>query len=187
MATAVAYDQWEDAGLAFSEDQLKNFSPTLVAAARVNWMVEQIPIVLRRADLAGLPKWWQEVARKMEDVMGWYCVVAVLPAVDRVDLHSLVNAGTPAERKKQTLAAHSLGTEMEFLNAWHTEVRGTMIELVTLGRRCSSSTAVSGWKKADKKMANKVANAVDREAHAIDVLRQQLVSRTPESSSLESS
>lgn len=175
MATAEAYDQWDDPGLAFSEEQIKACNPKASAAERVNALIEIVPVVLRRSELGTKAKWWEKVADKMVDVITWYCVVAELPGIDREGIRIHAND------KAITLRAHKLGTEEEFMRIWHSTVSGVLVTHVTLGRRCASARALSGWTKKERSLSNRVANAIFKELTVIHRMDEALASRTSSS------
>lgn len=173
MATAEAYDDFDDPGLAFTDEQVKEYRPQIVASVRVNWLLEHIPLVLRRSQLGEKAQWWTKVGHKMVDVVTWYCVVAELPGIDREELMK-----EPEAEKALTLAARKLGEPDEFLAEWASLIRTEMVQHVTLGRRCSSARAISSWGKRERSISNKVANALKKELDATGRLGSVLASRT---------
>lgn len=176
MATAEVYDEWDDPGLAFTEEQVAAYTPQAVASVRVNWLLEHIPIVLRRSQLGEKTEWWRKTADKMVDVATWYCVVAEIPGLDREMIFDL--GLDDAEMKRLAVAARKLGEPEEFLATWRSLVRSEMVQHVTLGRRCAGSKKISSWGKREKSISNKVANALFKEATVIGRLETMLVSRT---------
>lgn len=177
MANAVVYDLWDDAGMAFSEDQVREFHPSATAAGRVTWLVTHALVTQRRSDLnTEKPQWWAKVSRSILDCAGWYCVAGELPGLDRSEV---MRAPTrEPELKKLSALAHQLGDPEEFLDAWGSDVTGVMRSHVTLGRRCLGARAVSGWGVKEKKMSNRVANAVYREM-MLTVHLRELLSHLP--------
>jgi hypothetical protein len=176
VATASVYDEWDDPGLAYTEEQVSAYTPQAVASVRVNWLLEHVPIVLRRAQLGEKPEWWHKVGEKMVDVVTWYCVVAEIPGIDREMIFDL--GLSDDEMKKLAVAARKLGEPEEFLAVWRSLVRSEMIQHVTLGRRCAGSRKISQWGKRERSISNKVANALFKEAEVINRLETMLVSRT---------
>lgn len=183
MATAEAYDQWDDPGLAFSEEQISGYEPTAVAAVRVNELLELIPVVARRAQLGEKAKWWESVGAKMLDVCSWYCVVAELPGIDREGALEVTADGSAL--RKLTVAARDLGTPEDFLAEWQGKADAEMRQHVSLGRRCASSRKLSGWSKRERSISNRVANALFKEQAAIARLSTSLRSRTKASAKEE--
>lgn len=175
MATAITYDEWDDPGLAFTEDQVAGYAPSAVAAVRVNWLAEHIPLALRRSQLGEKSEWWRKVADKMVDSITWYCVVAELPGIDREKIFQLPDG---EELKKLTVQARKWGEPSDVLSEWRMLVRSEMVQHVTLGRRCAGSKKISGWGKREKSISNKVANALFKEAMVTSRLETMLVSRT---------
>jgi hypothetical protein len=173
VATAEAYDQWDDPGLTFTDTQCAEFRPQTTAAVRMNELLEMIPLALRRSQLGEKAQWWTQVAHKMVDCVTWYAVVAELPGIDRAEV--LVE---PEATKEVTVAARKLGEPQEFMATWHQGVRAELLVHVTLGRRCSGSRKVSGWTKRDRSISNKVANALNKELSTCGRLETMLASRT---------
>lgn len=175
MATAATYDEWDDPGLSFTEEQVAGYAPAAVAAVRVNWLLDHIPLALRRSQLGEKTEWWRKVADKMVDAVTWYCIVAELPGIDREAIYELpVDDGL----KKLTVAARKLGEPSEVIAEWRALVRSEMVQHVTLGRRCAGSKKISNWGKREKSTSNKVANAIFKEMTTIGRLDSMLVSRT---------
>lgn len=178
MATAEAYDQWDDPGMAFTDEQCAEYDPKAVAAVRVNELLGYIPLALRRSQLGEKAKWWESVAAKMTDCVTWYCVVAELPGIDRAALHAQAELVDKKAMTQLTVVARQLGEPEEFLERWQAAVRTEMVQHVTLGRRCAGSRKISGWTKAQRSLSNKIANAVIRELHVIQRSADALTART---------
>lgn len=176
MATAEAYDQYDDPGMAFTDEQCAAYDPKAVAAVRVNALQNYAPLALRRSQLGEKAKWWEKVHAKILDVMSWYCVVAEIPGIDRELMHKLPT--DDKELRKLTVDARNLGTEEEFVVRWHGEAVAEMMQHVTLGRRCSLSKKMSGWGKKERSLSNRVANAITKEISTIERLTEMLASRT---------
>ena len=173
MANAVVYDQWDDPGMAFSEAQVQEFQPSATAAGRVTWLVTHALVTQRRSDLnTEKPQWWAKVARSMVDCAGWYCVAGQLPGLDRTEV--MRAPVREAELKKLSALALRVGEPEEFLEGWRNDLVGVMRSHVTLGRRCLGARQVSGWTVKEKKLSNKVANAVHRELMLVQHLADQL-------------
>lgn len=173
MATAEAYDQWDDPGLTFTDEQCHEYKPQTTAAVRMNELLELIPLALLRSQLGEKPQWWVKVAHKMVDCVTWYAVVAELPGIDRAEVLE-----EPQRTTELTVAARKLGEPDEFLATWRQGVRAEMVIHVTLGRRCSGSRKISGWTKRERSVSNKVANALTKELGVCDHLEQMLNART---------
>src|SRR5690606_32686917 len=129
MATAVTYDEWDDPGLSFTEEQVAGYTPSAVAAVRVNWLLEHIPMALRRSQLGEKSEWWRKVADKMVDAITWYCVVAELPGIDREGVYELPDGD---ELKKLTVQARKWREPEDVLAEWRSLVRSEMVQHVTL-------------------------------------------------------
>jgi hypothetical protein len=176
MATSATYDEWDDPGLSFTEEQVAAYTPQAVAAVRVNWLLDHIPLALRRSQLGEKAEWWRKVADKMVDVVTWYCVVAELPGIDREEIFDL--PGAEEDIKKLTVAARKWGSPEDILAEWRILVRSEMVQHVTLSRRCAGSRKISGWNKRERSISNRVANALFKEATTTNRLESMLNSRT---------
>lgn len=177
MATAEAYDDWDDPGMAFNDEQVESYEPQACAAVRMNWLLGSIPLAVRRAQLGEKAKWWETVAAKQADLVTWYAVVAELPGVDREGLLG-VDGVDGADLRKLTVGARDMGDPLDWLAEWSSMVDQEMRGHVTLGRRCATSKKMSGWGKRERSISNKVANALHKEQTTIARLALQLRSRT---------
>ena len=174
MATAVAYDAWEDPGLAFSEEEVAAFNPQELGAARRDHLLSLWAVAVRRADLVGAekPQWWKDAAKKLLDTASWYCVAMEVPAFDRELLKDELPAPSTAEGKR--LAKQALDASPDdFLGAWLDNAEACMRHAVTLGRRHAGKHK----NKNSKRLANKLANCLTREMAANTRLRTLLDSR----------
>lgn len=178
MATAEAYDDWDDPGLAFTDEQCKEYDPKAVAAVRVNELLGLVPLAIRRSQLGEKSKWWTDIAARMTDCVTWYCVVAGLPGIDRAALHAQAEMVDKKALTQLTVAARDIGEPEEFLAVWQARVRSEMVQHVTLGRRCAGSRKLSGWTKADRSMSNKIANALMKEINVVSKMAEALTART---------
>ena len=174
MATAALFDDWDDMGMAFTEEQVQAFDPMLSAASRANRLMDLVPVVQRRSWLGELPHWWTEVARHLTERAGWDLFVVKLPKLDVAELNAVCTSASGEALKALTLAAHKLGTPDEFLAAWRLEVNTALRMHVTLGRRCKALPRMSGWSKARGSLANKVAYALLKEYQVIDLVTESL-------------
>jgi len=177
MATAEAYDDWDDPGLAFTDEQLGEYDAKAVAAVRINYLLETIPLAVRRSQLGEKVKWWEGVAARQLDCVTWYCVVAGLPGVDRAEVYASAEPEGKA-LTALTVRARDLGEPDAYLAAWTASVRSEMVQHVTLGRRCTNSRKLSGWTKADRSMSNKIANALMKEINVVGKMHEALTART---------
>lgn len=168
MATARLYDQWEDAGMAFTEEDLESYSPQRWAEQRIEKMMGRYVVVCRRAELAeDKPQWWKDFASGIKKVVGWYCVAMELPKMEMDSASASLTAG-----KRLTAQARDLTPEVA-LGVWQTDAEAAMRHVVTLGRRCAGR----GWKKGERSLSNKLANCVMREHTLAAKLERQLASK----------
>lgn len=163
MATAVAFDEWYDAGMAFGEEEVRGHLATAVAEERIRLALDNVQVIERLLELpkAPKPKWWRERQNHLIDVCTWYAVVAELPGIDRGLVRHLPSPSS-AEGKKLTARAHNLDP-VQWADTWVADVRLALVRHVTLGRACVNARKVSGWTKKEKSLSNKVAHALVRE------------------------
>jgi hypothetical protein len=175
MATSARFDAWDDVGMQFTDEQLSACDPSLTAAARANLLIDLIPAVQRRSALGTLPVWWTEVGRRMTVCATYYLWRIDHPRLDVGMLNAVAESAHGSDLRELTLRAHRLGSnEQEFVDAWKAELFGTLRQHVTLGRRCVASRAVSGWKKSNTSMSNKVAYALVKEIDALEQIEISL-------------
>jgi len=182
MATAAAYDEWEDVGVSFSEEDLRNYRPGDWASERVARLLKVGVVLLRREDLPDMPKpGWTKKARQavLQRMITWYCQALDVPCPEispdelRVDPKS-------SEGKAITKAALEL-KPADIIGLLRGEAEAGMRHVVTIGRRCASQKSVSGWKKADGSYSNKLANAIQVEIRQWNKLETELESSAPDS------
>jgi hypothetical protein len=166
MATAEAYNDYDDPGMAFGEDEVKAYKPELWAEGRVKELVERCKVVAALLALGeDKPVFWKSMAGWLHNVVSWYCRVAEL---DGVDFDAL---STAAVKDKACIAAArkvmSLGADA-WVHEWQSEADRHIRYVVTLGRRCATSKTLSGWTKRDRSISNKLANAIMGELRAAD-------------------
>lgn len=185
MGTAVVYDQYEDVGLGFSDEQVAAFVPAAWAEGRVKELLHTILVIERYLSLPSPAKeqWWRKVQAKLIDKVTWYCQVAVIPGIDRETVRTLP-AATSAEGKALTKAAHGLSESSDsggaeaWCQSWLSYLAVEMTCFVTLSRRCASAVRISGWKKQDRHLANRVANAIQGEIDLAENMAEVLTSLT---------
>lgn len=174
VARAQAYNEWEDAGLAFSEADLVEFHPLDVIDVRIARLIEHGQWFARRVqmelDKPGLTK---DGLRFVKGTADWYGTIrGEMPAWD-----GSVPEPTSVEGKQ--LSAVILGQTLEdHVQVWRDEVEGSLRQYVSLSRRAAGAALVSGragmkadgedfvpgaWTKADHSLSNKTANGLHRE------------------------
>lgn len=173
MGVAIAYDAFEDVGMAFSDEQVASFVPSAWAEGRVKELLHQVLVIEKYLSIPNAAKeqWWRKTQAKLIDVVTWYCQVAVIPGIDRSVVRVLPSASS-SEGKALAVSAHQLADSGAWMSAWLAELAQEMRCFVTLSRRCASAVRISGWKKHDKSVANKIANAIKRE---IDVAEEAAI------------
>lgn len=179
MATSGRYDDYEDPGMAFTEGELKAYDMQALAQERVDKLVSGVlRPAQRRMDLnLQYPAFCGILVRETKSIVTWYGVALELPMV-RSTIDDLLEREDPmsAEGKRITKAAQQMDFDV-LLNQWEQNALGVMRRAVTIGRRCSSATKVSGWTKADKSRSNKLANCLDREVNSVEKMIVKLEAR----------
>lgn len=179
MGVAVAYDEFEDPGMGFGEDEIRGFVSAGVAEARVKHLIACVEVIERYLQIPGAAKeqWWRKAQSKMIDTCTWYCQVAGLPGIDRSAVCDIPAADTD-EGKRLTRLAQTMPPAEDWLEQWGSEVMQCMVHFVTISRRCASASTISVWTKAKKKEANRIANAIKRELDVVSMLSDLLRSLT---------
>lgn len=165
MATATSYDQWEDPGLAFGEDEIAGHVVSAIAEARVQWLLHMAVVIEKLLAMPDAPKrqWWMKVQAKMVDTVTWYCRSAELQGIDRGAVKELPLPSSPAAKALATEALAVCGDEQAFIEGWTAMLKGVMVHHVTIGRRCVSAKQISKWTKKESSLSNKIANAIVKE------------------------
>lgn len=167
VATANAYDEWNDVGMAFSNTTVAEYNPQAWALERVKEVQEKVMIVRRRTELdLPRPVWWKDAHRRLSYVFTWYPRAMEFP---REELPELPDRKT-REGKHYTALATAL-TEEDWLAEWTVDAEDALRYVVTIGRRCIGR---SGWTKKDSKASNKLANCVKNEVDACVWLDKRL-------------
>lgn len=170
MATANSYDRWEDPGMAFTEEDLASYSLASVAEGRVEACLERWRLAMCRADVGETVKWWTHAGKLLIRNASWYCVVAGLPGLVTEGVSATLP--TPQSKEGKALKQKALETEPgDWLAAWQSEAEAAVAHAVTLGRRC-----VPSWSKGEKKMSNRLCNALLNEVRSCEKLRGELLS-----------
>lgn len=175
MATAKAYDEYEDAGMAFDSGELEDWDLKAWAEHRVGVLAARRMTFLSAADIRNGAKPWfmQRASKNLLDLCSWYCRAMGLVGPSREDLDTLPPSSSAAGKaiRKQAL---NLSPD-EFVGEWEGEVLEELCHVVTIGRRCSTASAV-GWKKHERSLSNKAANCLVRELNAARALKVLLLS-----------
>lgn len=173
MATARAYDAYQDTGLAFSEDEIREYDSQVWAQERVERLGKIQLVLMRKAELTdSKPKWWDGFAKRVAQIVGWYCVAMEVPKPPTPTLpdpHS-------AEGKRLTIQAQELD-EDDALGKWRSSADKSLRFVVTIGRACGGNRPVSGWKKKEVRLSNRLANCVMREVQLADKMEEELASK----------
>jgi hypothetical protein len=173
MASAKAYDEWEDAGMAFSTDELEDHSPTVWASERVAKLCVMRQVVMRHIELPDIakPHWWHGAGKNLRDVIMWYCKALQLegPTAKELGDEGLPSRNSAAGKELSRVA--SLLDISEWLSAWAADAEASKRYVVTIGRRASASCK---WDKATMKASNRLANSVDKEIRATEHLDKEL-------------
>lgn len=178
MATAYAYDSWEDPGLAFTDEEVANYDPWKLADARRDYLLSMWAVVHRRSELKiEAAEWWRKAAAKILDVTSWYCVSCEIPAFDRAALAEGLPPASSSQGKALTKQALDQTPE-GFLGEWQASSEACMRYAVTLGRRAVGSRRGRNLKR----ISNKLANSINKEMSTANYLQKLLEARTTSSS-----
>lgn len=178
MATAFAYDAWEDPGLAFTEREVEDYDPQKLAEARRDHLLSMWAVVHRHSELKiEAVQWWKDAARKVLDVASWYCVACEVPAFDRAELASSLPSPSSSAGKKLTAQALDLTPEA-WLGDWSASSEACMRYAVTLGRRAIGKKRGKNLKR----LSNKLANSIMKEMRTAQHLEELLSARTTKAS-----
>lgn len=167
MARAAAYDEWEDAGLALSDDEVNSYQPVQVGQKRVAQLSMAVRLLLRQVE-TGQPKTAtiQDAANRLLDAATWYCRALGLEGINREELTTLPKAST-AEGKKLTAQSLKLPAP-DLLRSLREKAEADMRYAVTIGRRCEGPRrAAGGWSKENRSASNRLANSINKEMNAI--------------------
>lgn len=175
MATAIAYDQWDDPGLAFTEEDLASWDLKAFGNERVEYLLRWHRLFLRRAEIPDMPKpeWWKEFVKPLLNAATWYCHALGLEGV-MTDAASTLPPAASEEGKaltKDALNADPSDVAHEIMG----DVEVALHHAVTIGRRCVGKGA---WKKEQKSLSNKLANCLMKERSLAEKMEAALASRS---------
>lgn len=167
MARSGAYDEWEDVGLAFTDQEVATFSAQLWAETHLKELCDVVRVLLRRTQLPNMikPQWQEQALKMMKGRVTWLSVAAALPAVD---LDAVCDLPDPKTAEGKQLTQRALSAEPDlYLASVRAHWSGLMTWYVTISRRAAS---VQSWKKAEHSRSNKIANAALGDVRTIDKL-----------------
>ena len=173
MASATAYDQYEDAGLAFSDEDLKAWDIKEWGEERLVYLVAKRSLPLRSSQLRDAPKpvFTAKLVKAMADCITWDCLSLGLRNVTAGEMDDLPS---PPEQAGQELNVAALAWRSgigSWIDQWESEALIELQHLVTIGRRCGSI-----WKKHERSLSNKAANCLMREINVCTKYRTVLES-----------
>lgn len=167
MARSAVYNEWEDAGLAFSSEEVAGFDPKALAEKRIAYLLD-VALVLERVSTipkTSKPAFHHGAARSLVNRASWYCKALTLPGFDKTAAMTL-----PDSRAKdgKTLTAEAQKYIRQGPDVWLEgmldNVEACLRYAVSLGRRAESR---SGWTKTDRSLSNKLANALVQERSTV--------------------
>lgn len=172
MAKAQAYNEWEDAGLTFSTDELEDWDPHEWAVERVRWFAFQHLVFVRRSyhvDCSN-PAFCLKVrhylrTRAVDYFRGMEISRTTVAPLEEA---SMPDDDTP-EYKAIAVAAAKLD-EITWLKEYGLDIETSMRHVVTIGRRASAQWA---WKKSVDRQSNKLANCLKNEFTMVQKLENQ--------------
>lgn len=160
MATAKNLDEFEDYGLAFSEDEVKEYSVEKVAEERLSWLIENYNVIycywrISEYGNVGSRMWSKEAFKKLKPHLAYLCIAGSLPVLDYNDL-GLYESEFIARAQKIEFVE-------DYVRELKVDTKSWLVRNVTLGRRASGR-----WNKSDRSVSNKVCNAVLNQLTLID-------------------
>lgn len=164
MAVAKVYDEFEDVGLSFTEEEVRDWDPQAWAQDRVDRIVQLTLVARSRADQPiDKEEFWKWMASGLANVATWYCRALELPGLDREEDLSLGSL-SPSERKKIRAEALRIGDGEGWILEGLSSGQAALGYVVTIGRRSFMSPVGRGSRgRVSKSRGNKLANAVMKE------------------------
>lgn len=177
MGIAQSYEQHIDPGLAFGEEEIKAFDPKGWAALRVEELSRRLATVQKLLTMADVPKhaWWKDVAKRLEAIIGWYCIVATVETPLPLALPQ------PKSKGGKDLATKALNLQPDtWIDAFHTDALVQLQHVASLGQACLQARELTGWKKAEGKLVNRLLNCLTNEERSAVKFQEELTARKEE-------
>lgn len=155
MAISAHYDEYEDVGLAFTEEQVASYSIPAAAQERVDVVIRELHLLKRRTQIPDVPKfeWHQLAIKKLLPTVTWMVQVAGLEgrsAEEWLELPDSASAAGKALTKEAQLVE-----PLDWCAAGVQDVANALAFHVSITRRSGRFT-----RGADKSLSNKYANAL---------------------------
>lgn len=158
MAHAKDYDQYEDSGLAFSEDQVKNYNPEGEGYRRLDYLVELHNVLHAMNRLNYGPIVWAgKYSSRIKYRATGLCAALLIEQPHSSDFF--------AKDNEFMLKAQKVNNWTEWADSLVNECDVYLTYVVTLGRRAS---AAQGWSREQKSMSNKLVNQVKNQKITMD-------------------
>lgn len=160
MAWSSAYDEWQDPGLAFDEDQLGAFDREAWALNHRDDGVEALAVLRRYTQLPNMPKptWASKTERLWAGRLQFFCIKAEVPAWDD---EALVPSPRTAAGKALSGAALALD-----VRGW-TEAQLSGLE-AALRQYVSIVRSMPRPAKAIRSLDNRLVNAIVSQRQALE-------------------
>ena len=170
MARSAVYDEWEDVGLAFSAQEVAEYDPKALGEKRIAHLLESALVLERLSTIpkAEKPKWCHDAARDLLTRATWICKALTLPGIDKAAALELPPASS-AEGKAITAAAQRLDLDT-WLEEEISKAEACLRYAVSIGRRAESRP---DWRKQDRSLSNKLANALVNDHKRLQFLQEQ--------------
>lgn len=165
MARAKAYDAWEDPGMVFSEDDVKNYSPLDTAERRMDELIE-LHNVLNALSLLGYgpSEWAGSYSKRVKLAVTGLCVSVKMAQPDPSDFDE---RGLP----EYMAVAQKMRNWYKWADGLANDCDLYMAKIVTLGRRAAGA---QGWKKQEHSVANKFANRINEQRYVFQQYAMEL-------------
>lgn len=172
MATARDLNEWEDPGLAFTEQDVQDYDIRVEAKLRLAELQDLYLVLKASQGLPyGLQSWANNASSNVRSWMTWICRQCLIP-LPEIKTWSF-GPGEQEERKPYTARAVRDGAWVISCSELDRSTQH-LVRAVTLGRRAGS---LMGWNKGQKSESNKYCNALlkQREGclHWKEVVRSQ--------------
>lgn len=166
MATAKIYDQYEDPGMAFTEEEVSTYSLEEECERHISRLLEVYHVAKAYSTVNTLGSLTatsicKDLARDMADRAQMFTAAVTIPFVDESDFK--------VTDPEFNLAAQQIESLPEWLLGLTTEWNALIRRAVTLGRR-------AGLSRADKSRSNKMINAFVNEQFRLVKYKNKAVS-----------
>lgn len=177
MATAQAYDEFEDPGLSFSDEELTQWSIQGWVIEHISDLLFKLAVLNRYSTIPNMQKQTtaMEAAKMVFSSATFYCLKALLPGLERASAFELPD---PKSEEGRRLTAVAVNVDLpKFIDEWVGSAEAARRYFVTIGRRAN---VAQGWGKGQRSISNQVANAITQEINKAQKIQLLCISTTKE-------